>query len=119
MPIDGSPVMSGCHKPDCLSNCCDEMLERVLRLENSPFGKSPTYAPLFEKLDKLEVQSRMNKEEIDIMARSISQLEKEIEIIRNTLAGSRPDYCKQPFKCPVCDGNGEIRKEPRYSVTAW
>jgi len=96
------------------------VIGRIERLENSPFGKSQTYAPLFEKLDRLEqsreAQSRSNKDLFERLAKLESQMEKVYQVFGKVIDSGqsmmlqKPKPERRPFKCPVCDGETIVLK---------
>lgn len=77
-----------------------QLEDRLHALENSPFAKSTTYAPLFERLDSLELRIKEAERFQDITHR---QYQKNISTL-------------EPYKCPVCDGSGKNFIDPLSGI---
>lgn len=112
---------------------------RIDRLENSPFGKSPTYIPIFERIDKLEsnfdnlsmtfdaftgstldsyqdMRDRIEKLEEQqkerdnlINYKSYLNLVDRIGALENFINKHWSSKRHEPHKCPVCDGSGRYK----------
>lgn len=119
--------MSGCHKPDCLSQCCKDLLNKIGELSmkvNEMASSLRTFEkervnPKFEEvrtqmekhgdiIDSLVSDScRLN--DIPLKVSHLEQKMKDIEWLHVDDEDGGMKNCvsnKKPHKCPACDGEG-------------
>lgn len=100
-----------------LMNNHDLLQHRIENLENSPFGKSPTYAPLLKRLEDIEkIQQNYHEYKIIIDA-TLEKLKEMQSAMLNSPNLIWQKYNKTPHKCPVCDGEGNLQTEFKSTLT--
>lgn len=91
----------------------DSFNERITKLENSPFGKSPTYEPLFKRLHELEVEIGNLKSEHaskHLVAHHYLTITDRLDKLENKITTSF-DPGILDTTIVRCTGTGEIPKE--------